>query len=250
MARKQKKRIFLLSPANLAGPRAEILLKANPNARLARQVQELGAPLGEVFSFVSGLYFRGKLAYANAFGVCGAPREESVLVITSAHGLMPPSAIVGVAELQEMAEVEIHPASRRYRDALERDAARLVSRIGQNDEVVLLGSIATPKYVEPLLGALGKHLVVPSAFIGLGDMARGAMMLRAASELAELEYTSVMGLRSGGHAASGSCVIFQPQTTASSQPGSSSCLEVRRKVPRSKSARRRVPRRRVQKSRL
>jgi len=53
---------------------------------------------------------------------------------------------------------------------------------------VLLGSIATPKYLEPLNEVLGPRLHVPQEFIGRGDMSRGALMLRCAAEGHELTY--------------------------------------------------------------
>src|SRR5215203_2835314 len=58
-------RVFLLSPARLDGARARMLfhpVTMFPVARALRSTE--GAPIGDVFSFLSGLYFRGKLAYA------------------------------------------------------------------------------------------------------------------------------------------------------------------------------------------
>jgi DNA polymerase (family 10) len=61
-------RVFLLSPAYCGGVRAGLVFDDRARFDLARQVRAApGAPLGEVFSFLSGLYFRGKLAYAEAF---------------------------------------------------------------------------------------------------------------------------------------------------------------------------------------
>ena len=58
-----------------------------------------GAPLGEVFSFLSGLYFRGKLAYARAFA--RAPRGvPPILVITPDRGLLAPDVRVTLADLR------------------------------------------------------------------------------------------------------------------------------------------------------
>ncbi|MGH7608057.1 MAG: hypothetical protein ACREME_12035, partial [Gemmatimonadales bacterium] len=57
--------VFLLSPASCAGTRAQMLLQSRTSpltARLAAPGGEGGAPLGEVFTFMSSLYFRGKLA--------------------------------------------------------------------------------------------------------------------------------------------------------------------------------------------
>ena len=188
-------RVFLLSPANLSGRRANILLRPDPRTALAQRLQTAGATVGEVFSFVSGLYFRGKLAYANAFGGAELATDSSVWIVTSTRGLLRPDELTTALQLHEMADVRIDPGSSRYRVPLERDAARLASQIDSSDKVVLLGSIATPKYVEPLLGVLGDRLMIPQSFIGLGNMARGALMLRAARELKELEYLSLSCFR-------------------------------------------------------
>ena len=60
--------IFLLSPARLDGERARLLFRPATMFPLARALHSgEGATLGEVFSFLSGLYFRGKLAHAEAF---------------------------------------------------------------------------------------------------------------------------------------------------------------------------------------
>src|SRR5438270_13961686 len=69
-------RVFLLSPANLGGIRAQMMLSPRAQFDLARQLQSAaGAPLSEIFSFVSGLYFRGKLAYARRFARPPDPSE-------------------------------------------------------------------------------------------------------------------------------------------------------------------------------
>jgi hypothetical protein len=150
-----------------------------------------GAPLGEIFSFLSGLYFRGKLAYASAFSESEKATGNSIFIITSAHGLVSPYALTGLRQLREMAEVPIHISNPRYRLPLERDVLRLVAQIRKSDKVVLLGSVATPKYVEPLSNILGDRLMIPAAFIGLGDMARGSLMLRAVRDRKQLVYISV-----------------------------------------------------------
>jgi len=87
------KRVFLLSPANAGGKRAQLLLRQAAQFDLALRLREHGLPLGEAFSFISGLYFRGKLAYAGAFA---APPEgvPGVLVITACGGLLPPATLL------------------------------------------------------------------------------------------------------------------------------------------------------------
>ena len=62
-----------------------------------------------------------------------------------------------------------------------------------NEDVVLLGSIASDKYVAPLLDALGDRLLFPREFIGRGDMSRGGLMLRCVSEGRELAYVRLAG---------------------------------------------------------
>jgi hypothetical protein len=187
-----KRRVFLLSPADSSGRRARLLLNEKARFELATRVRESGAPLGEIFSFISGLYFRGKLAYARAFAepiVAGA--SSPVLIITASRGLLPPEACLRTAELQDMASVPITASDLRYRVPLERDAAQLASQLGKAYEVVLLGSIATPQYVDPLLGIFGDRLVFPAEFVGRGDMSRGGLMLRSAREGVQLDYTPV-----------------------------------------------------------
>jgi len=185
-----KTRVFLLSPANAAGKRAQLLLRKGAMFGLARRLQSGGLPLGEAFSFISGLYFRGKLAYANAFAAPpdGAP---GVLVITACGGLMSPDALITQSGLCEISAAPVDASEPRYRIPLERDARRVQKQLGKNCEVVLLGSVATPKYVEPLLAIFGDKLVFPSEFAGRGDMSRGGLMLRCVREKVELAYVSI-----------------------------------------------------------
>jgi hypothetical protein len=183
-------RVFLLSPANAAGKRAQLLLREGAVFGLARRLQDGGLPLGEAFSFISGLYFRGKLAYASAFAAPphGAP---GVLVITACGGLMSPDALISQSDLCEISAASVDASEPRYRIPLERDARRLDKQLGKNCEVVLLGSVATPKYVEPLLAIFGDKLVFPSEFAGRGDMSRGGLMLRCVREQMELTYVPI-----------------------------------------------------------
>jgi hypothetical protein len=185
-------RVFLLSPANSGGERMGLVLSPRASFPLARSVQGEGAPLGEVFRFASGLYFRGKLAYAGAFarpprGVPGA------LVIAPGAGLVPPEVAVRAADLRAFAAVPVDAREPRFRAPLERDAGLLAGLLGPGDEVVLLGSIASDKYVTPLLAVFAERLLFPVAFVGRGDMSRGGLMLRAARAGVELEYAAVAG---------------------------------------------------------
>ncbi|HKQ88525.1 MAG TPA: hypothetical protein VJS43_17335 [Candidatus Acidoferrales bacterium] len=185
-----KRRIFLLSPANLAGRRAEILLQEAAKFDLATRVRADGAPIGEIFSFISGLYFRGKLAYANAFSDAATARH-SVFIITATRGLVAPHTPIGLDCLVEMAGVPISCSDPRYRAPLDRDLAKLARRLGTSAEIILLGSIATSKYLEPLSRIFGKKLLIPIDFVGAGDMSRGAMMLRAVRSMTPLAYAPI-----------------------------------------------------------
>jgi len=145
-----------------------------------------------VFAFLSGLYFRGKLAYANAF----APprrRRSSVLVITPTRGLIPAETSIDLADLREFAEVDIHENDPRYRAPLERDVRLLAKKLPADGEIVLLGSIATSKYVDILLEHFGQRLCFPADFVGRGDMSRGGLLLRCAVDRSELNYIPVAG---------------------------------------------------------
>src|SRR4029453_9684767 len=150
-----------------------------------------------VFSFVSGLYFRGKLAYAAAFS--RPPREVAgAFVITPCDGLVPPDRPVDREHVRRYAEVDVSPDVPDYREPLLRDARALAERLEPSTEVVLLGSIATAKYVDILSLCLGTRLRFPAEFVGRGDMSRGGLMLRCVAERRELEYVPVAGaLRRG-----------------------------------------------------
>ena len=183
-------RIFLLSPAHCGGLRAQMVLSERASFDLAQRVRVAGAPLGEVFSFLSGLYFRGKLTYARAFANA-ADGRDGVFVITPTDGLRPADEPVDLARLRRFATVDIAGDDPRYREPLDRDARQLARRIGPGGEVVLLGSIATGKYVEPLLAVLGERLRFPADFVGRGDMSRGGLLLRCARAGTELTYVGV-----------------------------------------------------------
>lgn len=184
-------KVYLLSPASSSGRRAEILLNERATFDLAVRIRSnAGATLGEVFSFLSGLYFRGKLAYAQAFETRGAA-QPGHFVITPTRGLMRSVSRITAVDLREFAEVPIDVAEPRYRRPLERDVKRLAGRLGPAAQVVLLGSIATDKYVEVLQASFGERLLFPAAFVGRGDMSRGGLLLRAVDEGRPLEYLPV-----------------------------------------------------------
>jgi hypothetical protein len=184
-------RTFLLSPAYAGGRRAQMLLNGRAEFELARRLRAADAvSLGEVFVFLSGLYFRGKLAYANAFA---RPDLSRVLVITPTRGLLPAETLVTLADLREFAEVDIEEGDPRYRRPLERDLRRLVRQLTPQCEVVLLGSVATGKYISVLLEILRERIRFPAEFVGRGDMSRGGLLLRCAVDRTELSYIPVEG---------------------------------------------------------
>jgi hypothetical protein len=190
--------IFLLSPAYCGGRRAKILLKPGSTIELARRLDAGTLTLGEAFAFLSGLYFRGKLAYATAFGRGAREGDASAFVITPTRGLLPPGTIVSAAILQEFAGVDVSAADPRYRSPLERDVTALASRLPADARVVLLGSIASGKYVDVLVRLLGARLHYPPSFVGRGDMSRGGLLLRSVDAREELEY-AVLQLASVRH---------------------------------------------------
>ena len=183
-------RIFLLSPARCDGRRAATLLSPNAEFPLAVQLrQREGAPLGDVFAFLSGLYFRGKLAYASAFAAADTAAQP-IRVITTNRGLLEPGYRVRPSDLEEFARVDLSAGWAAFEEPLVRDARRLAREVG-DAAVVLLGSIATDKYVGPLSRVFGERLLFPREFVGRGDMSRGGLMLRCANEARELEYIPV-----------------------------------------------------------
>jgi bifunctional non-homologous end joining protein LigD len=191
-------RIFLLSPANCSGIRAKMILSPNAQFPLALQMRSpAGASLGEVFSFVSGLYFRGKLAYARRFARPPDPADPvaggGVLVITANAGLRAADTPVTLESFAAFATAPIDAANKGYRHPIEQAARTIREAIGDECEVVLLGSIASGKYVEVLLPIFGSRLVFPPAFVGRGDMSRGGLMLRCVASETELDYASVAG---------------------------------------------------------
>jgi hypothetical protein len=170
-----------------------MILRDEAQFPLAQKLRaKSGAPIADVFTFLSGLYFRGKIAYANAFArpLRGA---SGVLVITPTRGLVDAGTRIRLDDLREFAEVDIHENDPRYRMPIERDAGQLATKLSMQSEVILLGSIATGKYVDVLLANFGERLRFPVDFVGRGDMSRGALMLRCAADRRELSYVPVGG---------------------------------------------------------
>jgi len=187
--------LFLLSPATLSGLRAKQL--TSPRARFdaaLRYRSETGVEIADAFAFMSALYFRGKIAYARRFAVPSPViGGEGIFVITSGYGLVPPDWPLNEERMKRMRKIDIDVSARSYVRPL-REHATLLARSLEDEpdaRIVLLGSVATGKYVDVLRPILGDRLRFPSAFAGLGDMARGGLMLRAARLGQELEYVTL-----------------------------------------------------------
>jgi hypothetical protein len=186
-------RIFLLSPAFAGGRRAQMILSERAQFELAKQLRsKRGATIAEVFTFLSGLYFRGKIAYANAFAR-SMNGDCAVFVITPTRGLVDARSTITLSDLREFAAVDIDESNPRYRKPLEQTVQLLAKDLARDCDVVLLGSIATGKYVDVFLKHFQERLRFPADFVGRGDMSRGGLMLRCAADRQELRYISVVG---------------------------------------------------------
>jgi hypothetical protein len=185
-------RIFLLSPANVSGIRARQLLspRAGFAAALKYRTPE-GVPIEEAFAFMSALYFRGKVAYARRFAVPVSETESGSFVIAPGFGLVPFGWTIDEERMQRLRKTDVDVGSRTYRQPLEEHARRLASQLTGDAQVVLLGSVATGKYIDILHPILGHRLVFPRCFAGIGDMSRGSLMLKAAASGVELEYAGL-----------------------------------------------------------
>ena len=193
----ERRRVFLLSPANAGGDRGKLLLRPNAKFELAQRLRREGVPLGEAFAFISGLYFRGKMAYAKAFAT---PPEgiPGAFVITSGYGLVPPETPVSFDELRRIATIPVEATDARYREPLEKACRALDEMAGTTCDFVLLGSIATQKYLEPMFAVFGDRLLFPEEFIGRGDMSRGGLLLRSVQAGQELRYVPLGNLTRHG----------------------------------------------------
>lgn len=182
--------VFLISPADVSGKRAKMMESPRATFDAARKLQsDDGVPIGEAFAFMSALYFRGKLAYANHFQRPSG-NLPGTLVITAGRGLVTPDFPVRIADLRRMRRTRIHDKPGKYRNAVRRDALDLEAEASDATLFVLLGSLATGKYLDVLVPILGERLVYPKALIGMGDMKRGATLLNAVRDNRELDYVS------------------------------------------------------------
>lgn len=187
--------VFLLSPARCSGERAAQLVRSK-RSKLGQRLRAGEATLGEVFAWLSALYFRGKLTYAVRFGASSGP-VPGALVMAPGLGLRAAEARISVPMFRAMGEIEVE--SDAFVQPLLRDA-RLVDRAcgaggpgAPPARIVLLGSIATGKYADTLQDVFGSRLLFPETFVGRGDMSRGGLLLRAARSGEELAYRPVAG---------------------------------------------------------
>ena len=183
--------VFLLSPANMNGLRAKQLMSPRAQfeaAQLYRSPE--GVPIALAFAFMSALYFRGKIAYALHFGGL-----ENTYVIAPGFGLVPPDWRITEERMKLLQRTPVDLTKRAYRKPLEREAKALAARIDEDTRVVLLGSVASGKYVDVLWPIFGDRLVFPGIFAGLGDMSRGGLLLRAMRANRELDYTPLSAPR-------------------------------------------------------
>jgi hypothetical protein len=185
-------RIFVLSPASCRGERARLIFNEGARFELAQRVRHGAATIAEVFTFLSELYFRGKIAYARAFARPPASLP-GVFVITPNEGIRLADEAVDLERLRAFARGDIDLANEGYRRPLLRDASSIRTVYGAGCEVVLLGSVASGKYVDVLVDVFGDRLLFPPAFVGRGDMSRGGLLLRCVESGQELEYAPVAG---------------------------------------------------------
>lgn len=196
--------IFLISPANVSGLRAKQLVSPRANFEAARMYRSPeGVPIGLAFAFMSALYFRGKITYALHFA-----ERENIFVIAPGFGLVPPDWALNEERMKTLRKVPVDAAKRSYRKPLEHDALALAAREENDAPVVLLGSVASGKYVDILLPIFGERLRFPAAFAGLGDMSRGGLMLRAVRENRELEYVTLDAPRHRAPGGSGKMPVW------------------------------------------
>jgi hypothetical protein len=118
-----------------------------------------------------------------------------VQIISAGEGLRAPDERVDLARLRAWAEVDIDAGNRRFTEPLVEHAEELARAVGSGCRFVLLGSVATDKYVRPLAKVFGDWLLFPSDFVGRGDMSRGSILLKAAAAGRELPYVPVEGTR-------------------------------------------------------
>ena len=121
---------------------------------LARRLRAGSASLGEVFSFLSGLYFRGKLEYALTFAQSDGGEAGEVHIITRIDGLVSPDTLISAADLDRYADYQ--GSAPAPTSPLEATARALRDRVGHDADIVLLGSVGTGKYTDLLTPIFGR----------------------------------------------------------------------------------------------
>lgn len=189
-------RVFLLSPASTSGVRAGQLTASQAGFEAAMRYRSAeGVPVAEAFAFMSSLYFRGKIAYARRFAT-PPPRlaevgSDGIFVIAPGFGLVPPEWRLTTERMKKLRRTPVDLKSRSYWVPFKEHALQLREQLDPESRVILLGSIATGKYVDVLQPVFGDRLIFPRLFVGAGDMRRGSLLLRAAQAGLELEYATL-----------------------------------------------------------
>ena len=179
-------RIFLLSPANCSGPRAKVLLSERAAFDLALRLRSRqGVAIGEAFAFISGLYFRGKLAYALEFAQPPEPdlplTASGALVITPNAGLRAVETAVTVEALRRFATVDIAANDPKYSKPLIASARTLAEGIGPSATSSCSAAWRRRSTSTSCVQIFGERLLFPIDFVGRGDMSRGGLLLRCGS---------------------------------------------------------------------
>jgi hypothetical protein len=190
-------RIFLLSPAKAGGRRYSFLLRENADFDLAIKLRAGAATIGEVYSFISGLYFRGKMAYAGAFPAAPIGLPPCLIMVPGA-GLVSPETLTNIELLRAISQIDVSESNPVFKNPLLDAASLLHLQTAEACSYVLLGSVASGKYTAPLLEIFGDKLLFPADFVGRGDMSRGGLMLRSARDGKELTYIPVQGAQVRG----------------------------------------------------
>src|SRR5215510_9760378 len=118
------------------------LLRDSASFDLALKFRQGLATIGEIYTFTSGLYFRGKMAYSEAFAAAPEGVPHAVIIVPGA-GLVPPDTRINADQLRVIASVPVDEDNDAYSEPLLRDAHLLNAHAGTECRYVLLGSVAT-----------------------------------------------------------------------------------------------------------
>ena len=184
-------RIFLLSPASTDGLRAQQLTSPRAGFGAAERYRSPeGVTIEEAFTFMSSLYFRGKIGYARHFA---APPPELALGsrTTASWSSLPASGWCRRAcritpeEMKKLRRTPVDLKSRAY-------CAPMKKHVEQLRDLAPDGLGGAPgqrrdrQVRGPAAAGPRDRLLFPRDFAGAGDMKRGGMMLRAVREDREL----------------------------------------------------------------